>query len=189
MHNKNLRNMILAALFAALTAVMAQVSFVLPGIPSTVPFSMQVMAVMVVGGLLGPVWGTVSMILYVLMGAFGLPVFAFGRSGLGTLMGPTGGYLMAYPFAVALIGTLAKPWTRPGVWRSVGAMAAGLAVVYIGGAGWAVVIGGQGMGAVVSGWILPFVPMDLLKCGLAAALTTAVNRALVSLGYWERSAT
>lgn len=188
MRNQFLRNAILAALFAALTGVVAQIRFFLPGV-TAVPVTLQVLAVFLAGGLLGPIWGGTSMLLYLLLGTIGLPVFAGGAGGIGVLLGPTGGYLLSYSVAAWLIGLLAPARRVPSFWRSALAMAAGLAVIYLGGAGWAVAIGGNGMAAVVSGWILPFVPLDLAKAGLGAALCAGVNRALAAQGYWaERSA-
>jgi len=182
--NPNLRNMILAALFAALTAVVAQYRFFLPGVPN-VPVTLQVLVVFLAGGLLGPAWGAAAMGLYVLLGAIGLPVFAGGKAGFQVVLGPTGGYLISYPLAAAVIGLLAPAYGAPRLWRTGLAMAAGLGVIYLGGGGWAVLVGGNALGAVVSGWVLPFVPMDLAKLALAAPLATAVNRALVAQGYWQ----
>lgn len=182
--NPTLRNLILASLFTALTAVVSQVSILLPGVPN-VPLTLQVLAVCLTGGLLGPGWGAASMVVYVLLGVFGLPVFAQHRAGLEVLLGPTGGYLFSYPIAAAVIGLLAPAHRAPAFSRTALAMVAGLAVIYAGGGGWAIVMGGKGLAAVVSGWVLPFVPLDLLKVGLAATIAQSVNRALVAQGYWQ----
>lgn len=176
MRNLNLRNMILAALMAALISVAAQLSFPLPFSP--VPLTLQVLVVLLAGGLLGPAWGAAAMGLYLLLGVVGLPVFAKGGHGLGSLLGPTGGYLMSYPIVAAAVGLLAPPGKAPGLVRTGAAMLAGLLLIYIGGGGWAVLWGGQAMAAVVSGWVLPFVPLDLVKLALAATLSRSVNRAL-----------
>lgn len=185
MRNPNLRNMILAALFAALTAVVAQYPFYLPGVPS-VPVTLQVLIVFLAGGLLGPIWGATAMAIYVGMGAVGLPVFAGLRGGFHVLMGPTGGYLWSYPIAAAVVGWLAPARWAPGMVRTGLAMLASLTVIYAGGAGWAILVGGNALGVVVTGWVLPFVPFDLVKLLVAMTLTVRVNRALVSMGYWER---
>jgi biotin transport system substrate-specific component len=187
MRNPHLRNMILAALFAALTAVVAQFRIILPAVP-TVPLTLQVLVVFLAGGLLGPAWGAAAMGVYVLLGVAGLPVYAGGTAGLEVLLGPTGGYLFSYPVAAAAIGLLAPAHRGPGVWRVGAAMLAGLGVIYLGGAGWAIVLGGKAFAAVANGWVLPFIPFDLAKLALAASLSAAVNRALVAQGYWGRSA-
>lgn len=189
MRNQNLRNMILAALFAALTAAVAQLpKFYIPGVPN-VPVTLQVLVVFLAGGLLGPAWGAVSMLVYVLLGAVGLPVFAGGTGGLQILLGATGGYLFSYPIAAAVIGLLAPSAARPGLLRTAAAMLAGLVIIYAGGGGWAILVGGKAMGVVLSGWVLPFIPLDLLKLAVAAPLAATVNRALAAQGYWaQRSA-
>lgn len=183
MRSPNLRNLVLAGLFTALTAVVAQFKFALP--MTTVPLTLQVLVVLLTGGLLGPWWGAAAMAVYGLLGAFGLPVYAGGASGLGVLFGPTGGYLLSYPLAAAVVGLLAPAWRTPGIWRTGAAMLAGLIVIYLGGGGWAVLWGGKALAVVVNGWVLPFVPFDLAKLAVAAVLATSVNRALAAQGFWR----
>src|SRR5206468_2909370 len=91
---------------AVLVAAAAQVSVPLPGTP--VPMTLQPMAVLLVGGLLGARLGALSMILYLAMGAAGLPVFTptVPLLGVARLFGPTGGYLLAYPIAAYAVGSL-----------------------------------------------------------------------------------
>lgn len=187
MRNPNLRNMILAALFAALTAVVSQYKFFLPGV-NNVPVTLQPLVVFLAGGLLGPVWGGAALGLYVLLGAIGLPVYAGGNSGMNVLMGPTGGYLFSYPVAAAVVGLVAPAFKAPGMGRTSVAMLLGLAIIYAGGGGWAILLGGKAFGVVLSGWVLPFIPLDLVKLVLAALVTTGVNRALVAQGYWSSRA-
>src|SRR2546426_593522 len=92
------RRALAVLLGAALVAAAAQLSVPLPGTP--VPLTLQPLAVLVVGGLLGAPLGAASLLLYLALGAAGLPVFTpFGVPGLGRLLGPTGGYLLAYPLA------------------------------------------------------------------------------------------
>src|SRR5882762_8186238 len=99
---------------AVLVAGAAQVSIPLPGTP--VPMTLQPMAVLLVGGLLGARLGALSMILYLAMGAVGLPVFTptVPLLGVARLLGPTGGYLLAYPVAAWAVGVLLTPGRRPG---------------------------------------------------------------------------
>src|SRR2546425_12927515 len=100
---------------AVLVALAAQVSIPLPGTP--VPMTLQPMAVLLVGGLLGARLGALSMILYLAMGAAGLPVFTPSPlllPGSGRLFGQTGGYLLAYPIAAYAVGALLTPGRRPG---------------------------------------------------------------------------
>jgi biotin transport system substrate-specific component len=86
------RDLALVALFAALTAVCAQIALTLP-LVTGVPFTLQVFAVLASGAILGARRGFLSQVVYLLLGAVGLPVFARMHGGLGALAGPTGGYL------------------------------------------------------------------------------------------------
>ena len=114
----------------ALVAIAAQIAIPLPGTP--VPMTLQPLAVLLVGGMLGPRLGAGSLVLYLTLGAAGLPVFTpFGAPGLGRLLGPTGGYLLAYPIAAYAVGRLAgdgRRWARLAV-----AVLTGLALIHLGG--------------------------------------------------------
>jgi biotin transport system substrate-specific component len=177
--NLRLQNLVLAAVMAALVAAVAPIRLFLPGLP-TVPVTLQVLVVLLAGGLLRPAWAAAAMGLYLLLGAVGLPVFAGANGGLQVLVGPTAGYLWSYPLAAAVVGAAAR--RGAGLVRTGLAMLAGLGVIYLGGAGWALAVGGKGLAAVMSGWVLPFIPFDLLKVALAAGAATAVNRALAQAG-------
>ncbi len=100
---------------AVLVAVAAQISVPLPGTP--VPMTLQPMAVLLVGGLLGARFGALSLILYLAMGAAGLPVFTptVPLFGIARLLGPTGGYLLAYPIAAYAVGWFSDPARKRGV--------------------------------------------------------------------------
>lgn len=98
--------MVFAALFAALTAVIAPFKIPLGFTP--VPITLQTIGVLLSGAVLGPYYGALSMILYISVGALGLPVFAGGGSGFGALLGFTGGYLFSYPVAAFAIGWLVQ---------------------------------------------------------------------------------
>ena len=100
----HLKGMIFAALFAAFTAAIAPPLLPLGFTP--VPITLQTIGVLLAGAVLGPYYGALSMILYVLVGALGLPIFAGGGSGLGALFGYTGGYLFSYPLAAFAVGFL-----------------------------------------------------------------------------------
>ncbi len=191
MRATRLRNLVLAAMMAALLGAVAPLRLFLPGV-SAVPVTLQVLVVLLTGGLLRPAWAAAAMGLYLLLGAAGLPVFAGGNAGLQVLAGPTAGYLWSYPLAAAVVGALAPaapvsgapggPVRGNGLVRTAGAMLAGLAVIYAGGAGWAWLVGGQGLAAVMTGWVVPFVPFDLAKAAAAALVAVAVRRALARTG-------
>ena len=158
--------MIALVLGALLVAVGAQVAIPLPGTP--VPITLQVPAVLLVGGLLGPRLGTASLVLYLAMGAAGLPVFApVGAPGVARLFGPTGGYLLAYPLAAGLTGLIAR---NGGSWlRVAAAVVVGLVVIHTGGVAQLAILGGD-MGTALRLGSLPFLANDLIKLALAALL-------------------
>jgi biotin transport system substrate-specific component len=164
-----------AAMMAAVTAVAAQIA--VPIFP--VPFTLQVLAVVLSGLLLGSRYGALAQAIYLLVGAIGVPVFAEFRGGLGVVLGPTGGYLLSYPVAAAAAGLAAgaarsasrgRALTASFLWGCVG-----LAVIYAVGTGWLSVVTDVPLAVAVAQGVLIFVPFDLIKVALAAlvAVTTA----------------
>jgi biotin transport system substrate-specific component len=127
----SLRDLVLIALFAALTAVMALfVSIPLPFSP--VPLTGQTFAVMLAGSLLGARRGAMSQLIYILIGAVGLPVFSQGMGGLGVLVGPTGGFLWGFVVGAYIIGRMVERRTRPSLLYLLAATATGgVLAVYI----------------------------------------------------------
>jgi len=161
------RRTVAVLLGTALVALAAQVAVPIPGTP--VPVTLQPLAVLIVGGLLGPALGASSLVLYLLLGAAGLPVFTpFGLPGVTRLIGPTGGYLLAYPLAAAIAGRLAtaEPGRTPGVARLSLAAFAGLALIHLGGLAQLVLLTGSGAAALQLG-TLPFLLSDLGKLAIA----------------------
>lgn len=168
------------ALMAAFTAVAAQITIPL----EPVPFTLQVLAVVLTGFLLGPRYGALAMAIYLLLGAAGVPVFAQFSAGLGTLFGQTGGYLISYPLAAALAGmaagTIAEAPRRRGIVAGVLWGCAALAAIYVLGVAWLVVLTGLSPGAAIAAGVLPFVAFDLIKVGLAALVAVAVAPAIAA---------
>ena len=144
---------------ALLTAVAARIAVPLPG--TAVPFTFQVVAVLLAGFLLGPRLGAASQALYVGFGLTGLPVFAAG-GGAAYLFGPTGGYLLAFPAGAALAGYFARE--RPGVaWHLLGCALA-VAAIHASGVAWlAITVGGE---VAVRAGLQPFLVGDLLQIAL-----------------------
>ena len=175
-----------AALMAALTAVAAQFSIPL----GPVPFTLQVLAVILSGLLLGPRYGALAMAIYLLLGAVGAPVFATLSGGLGTLLGQTGGYLISYPIAAALAGMASG--TVASAPRSLGIIAgvlwgwAGLAAIYICGVAWLMLVVGLSLSYSITVGVLPFLPFDLAKVGLAALIAVAVAPAIAARQRTDR---
>jgi biotin transport system substrate-specific component len=148
-------------------ALASQIAIPLPGTP--VPLTLQPFVVVLTGLLIGPIDAAAAMVLYLVAGAAGAPVFApIGAPGLTRLLGPTGGYLLAYPVAAAVAAWLGAGRERFGV-RLVAAIA-GILVLYAGGLSQLSIITGNVSTAVVWG-VLPFVTADLLKAIVAAAVS------------------
>lgn len=149
---------------AAIVALSAQVAVPLPFSP--VPLTLQGLAVLLVGGMFGAAAGTGAMILYLAAGAFNLPVFAMGGAGLSRLLGPTGGYLLAFPFAAIVVARLAG---RDQLIRSIIAAAIGMLVIHLGGWAQLTLLTGNPERAAAQGAI-PFLLQDGLKALLAGAI-------------------
>lgn len=162
------------ALMAALTAVMAQIAVPI----EPVPFTFQVLAVMLAGYLLGPRYGAMALLVYLLLGAVGVPVFASFGSGLGTLLGPTGGYLWSYPLAAAVAGLAAPALAgsrRPvAMLWGVGAGTIALVIIYGVGAFWLAVQANLSPAAALATGVAPFVVFDAVKAVFATVLAAAV---------------
>ena len=156
-----------AFLFAAAVAAASQIAIPLPWTP--VPITLQPMLVILAGMMLGPVAGASSMLLYLAAGAAGLPVFTpLGAPGIARFFGPTGGYLLAYPLAAFVAGSLSlrpSPFAR----RALAALA-GIAVIYMGGIAVLSLLNGSVVRAVQLG-VTPFAALDLLKAIVAAVIS------------------
>lgn len=148
--------------FAVLTALAARISLPIPG--TSVPFTFQPLAVLLAGALLGGRLGASSQILYLLAGLAGLPVFAVGY-----LFGPTGGFLLAFPLAAFVAGSLVSRGTV----RNAGALLAGLAVIYAGGVTWLALLTTWSV-AIDTGFF-PFIVPDLVKVAMAVVITATLR--------------
>lgn len=162
----------------ALTAAAAQ--FTVPVPFSAVPFTLTPLVVLLAGAALGSRLGAAAQVAYLAAGIAGLQVFAPSLilpPGAARILGPTGGYLMAYPAAAFVAGFLAeRGWDRTFL-ASVAAMLAGLAVIYAGGLTWMLVYTGSLQAAVLQG-LVPFVLADLAKAVMAALLLPTAWRFL-----------
>jgi len=169
---------ILAVLFVtALTAAASQVSFPLPFTP--VPFTLQPVVVLVGGAMLGARLGASAQVLYLALGLAGLPVFAFAPElpqGVLRLLGPSGGYLMAYPIAALVTGALAQRGLDRRFLTSAVAMAVGLGVIFAGGVLW--LAKDLGLAAATAVGLTPFIVVDAVKVIAAAAVMPAAWKAL-----------
>lgn len=166
-----------AALFTALIAILAQIQIPTPPIP----FSFTVFAVVLTGAVLRPRQAFLSVLAYLLLGAFGLPVFAGMQGGVGVLFGLTGGFKLSYPLMallVSVLGSIHKEGDRPiahTIRLSIGMLLA-LLLCYTMGTLWFMAAGDQPLNTALSACVIPFIPFDCLKLVLAVAGAAALER-------------
>lgn len=179
-----LAQLTLAGLMAALLVVASWVS--IPFVP--VPLTLQTLAVLVAGGLLGRYWGPVSVGVYLLVGIAGVPVFAGGHAGPAVVAGPLGGFLLGFVVAAFVMGAAGDIARRLGGVGggalgvlSLGAAVSGLSV-YAVGLPWLMTVTGMSVEKAVTVAFLPFIPGDVLKAVVAVLVVRAVDRALVAQG-------
>ncbi len=169
-------DLVYIAIFAALMAVCSWIS-----IPMTVPFTLQTFGVFMAVGILGGKRGTLSVIVYILLGAVGLPVFAGFAGGLGALFGSTsGGYIIGFVFSALTMWGMEKILGRS-AWVQIASMVLGLIVCYIFGTVWFMVLYARQTGPVglltALGWcVFPFIIPDLVKIALAFVLSNRLRK-------------
>ncbi len=159
-----IRGMVYASMFGAATAAGAYIIIPLPPVPVT----MQTLFLSLAGILLGARLAAMSQLVYILIGAMGLPVFAGGKAGLGILIGPTGGYLVGFIAGAYLIGKLVEFRPAAGTMQVVLAMAAGTLVIYLFGVAQLSVVAQLSLPKAIAAGALPFLPGDAFKIALAA---------------------
>ena len=155
----------LCALFVALTAILSQFSIPI----GPVPINLATFSVYVAGGVLGASAGAVSQLVYVLLGAFGLPVFAQFSGGIGVIAGPTGGYLAGYIASAWLVGLLTSRLGRKPVFLVV-SLLAGTALCYLLGTAWFMFSTKTGLWQSLLLCVVPFLIGDAVKIAAAAVL-------------------
>ena len=159
-----LRNALLIAAASVATALAARIAIPVPWSP--VPLTGQTFAVLLSGAVLGARRAFIAQALYLAEGAFGLPVFAGGAAGFAIVAGPTGGYLLAFPFAAAVTGALAeRGWDRRFL-TMLAAMLLGSTVIFA--LGLIQLSRFVPQAQLLAAGLLPFVPGDLVKSALAA---------------------
>lgn len=159
-------NLLLVISASVLIAIAAQVAVRLPF--TVVPMTLQPLAVILIGAALGSTRGAAAAALYLFEGFSGLPVGSQGNSGPLWLLGPTAGYLFAYPLAAWVAGFVSERGWGSNVGRAVTGMLLALTVVYAGGWAWLAILT-DARTAYVTG-VAPFVLADVVKVALGAAL-------------------
>ncbi|MDN5347927.1 MAG: biotin transport system substrate-specific component [Clostridia bacterium] len=175
------RNMALAALMAAMIAALAQVAIPLPFTP--VAITGQIFGVFLAGAVLGANLGTMSILVYVLLGAIGLPVFAKGGAGLGVLLGPSGGYIWGFILGTYVLGKIVEAGvTEVSYLRLATGMLVCLLIVYtLGTLQLAFLLRLTFLKALLLG-VIPYIPLDMAKLLVASGLSLAVRRSLAGAG-------
>lgn len=167
-------DLVYVSIFVVLMAVCSWIS-----IPLTVPITLQTFGVFIAVGVLGGKRGTLAVLVYILMGAVGLPVFAGFSGGIGSLMGTSGGYIVGFLFSALLMWGMERVFGNGRIVLAV-SMILGLLACYAVGTLWFMAVYGATTGAVglltVLGWcVFPFIIPDILKIVLALALTKRLS--------------
>lgn len=170
-------DMVYIAIFAVFIAICSWIS-----IPTTVPFTLQTFAVFLAVGVLGGRRGTLAVLIYVLLGLVGIPVFAGFTGGIGILAGTTGGYIVGFLFTALVMWAMERiPGRR--TWILAASMVVGLIVCYAFGTAWYMLVyartsGAIGLGTVLGWCVFPFILPDLLKIALAMLLTGRLSKVI-----------
>lgn len=173
--NSKTKDMVYISMFAVLIAICSWIS-----IPAAVPFTLQTMAVFTAVGLLGGKRGTISVLLYILLGAVGIPVFAGFSGGVGVLMGTTGGYIVGFLFSALLMWAMEAAFGKGRIIRIL-SMVLGLIVCYAFGTIWFMFVytkttGPVGIAAVLGWCVIPFIIPDCIKIVVAFILTDRLKK-------------
>ena len=169
----SVRKLTFSSLFAALTAVGALISFPLPF--SQVPVSLQTFFTITAGALLGARYGALSQVVYILLGVFGLPVFAGGASGFGVLVGPTGGYLFGFILGALVIGLITDPGI-PSYPRILIGLIVGTIVIYTAGVIQLSLVAEMSLRRALALGVVPFLIGDSLKIIVAILVVRRTRR-------------
>lgn len=165
--------MVFVAMFAALTAVCSIISIPI----GEVPVTLQTFAVCLSAALLGWKRGTLSVLIYILLGAVGVPVFAGMKGGVGVLAGPTGGYIIGFLLTAFIIGFAAQRWERKALPLTL-AMILGVLLCCTVGTIWFMVITKMHLGESLLLCVVPFLLPDAVKIAAAVLLSNRLTKAV-----------
>ena len=174
-------DMVYIGVFTVLIAVCSWIS-----IPAAVPFTLQTFGVFMAVEVLGGKRGTMAVLVYILMGAVGLPVFAGFQGGIGVIFNTTGGYIVGFLCSALIMWAAESLFGKKPLVRLL-SMAAGLIACYVLGTIWFMVVYGRTTGAVglmtVLGWcVIPFIIPDLVKIGLAYFISRKIRGVMAGMG-------
>jgi len=172
------KSLVVTALFAAVIAVLSQIAFPNPLNPQ-VPITGQTFGVFLAGALLGSRLGALSLLIYLLLGLTGVPVFAQLTAGPGVLLGPTGGYLLGFVICAFIVGFFVERLPKIRYWQLVLVMVLGNLPVYLVGTAWLAQILGLTFPQGLLIGVVPYLPLDFAKLLLAAGVAIKVRQALI----------
>lgn len=161
--------------FVALIAICSWIS-----IPLTIPFTLQTFAVCLTTALLGTKRGTATVLVYIILGLVGVPVFSGFKGGVGVLFGPTGGYIIGFIFTAIIVGIITEKCGKSYVVLAI-AMIIGLAICYVFGTVWFINVYTKskepvGVMTALSWCVFPYLIPDLIKIAIATVLTKRLER-------------
>ena len=168
------------AIMAALTAVMAQISIPMP---MGVPMTMQTFAITLAAVILGSKKGALSILVYVLMGAVGIPVFAGFSGGIQNLIGPTGGFIISFPIMAFIIGIGVEHKDKKGMFTLM--LILGTVSNYVVGVIMFCIIAKSPVWTGISACVLPFIPTAIIKAVLASVLGLQIHKRLGAALQWN----
>lgn len=177
--NKKTSTIALIGVMAAVTCVLGPLSIPLPVSP--VPISLTNFAIYMAVYVLGMKKGTVSYLIYLLIGFVGIPVFSAFTGGPAKLLGPTGGYLIGFIFMALICGFFIDKWCSRMYMCFLG-MVVGTAVCYLFGTVWLAYQAGMGFGAALGAGVIPFLPGDFAKMIIAMLIGPQIRKRLISAG-------
>lgn len=165
------------ALFAAIISVCSLISIPI----GTIPITFQLLGVCLASGFLGLSKGTLSVVIYILLGFIGIPVFSGGTSGFAKLLSPTGGYIIGFILTALIIGLAIKLFSRR-LHILIIAMTIGVLACYVFGTAWFMILYNSssdksiGLGSAISLCVLPFLPFDAVKIAVSATLVNRLHK-------------
>jgi len=175
------KNLVISSLFTAIICVLAQISFQ----RQPIPFTLALFAIFITGALLPPKYALMSVLTYILLGAFGVPVFAGLRGGFDVLIGMTGGYIMAYPIMAFVIAMFLKYLKKGKIFSSAVGMIVALILCYAIGTTWFCYVANVEFYYALTVCVFPFIVFDLLKIFLAVSFAGLLRKTLSKTGLFD----
>lgn len=173
--NTKTKELIICSLFAALTAILSQISIPLPFTP--VPINLATISVLLSGALLKKNDAAISQLVYTLLGVVGLPVFANFSAGIGIIVGPTGGYILGYIATALIVGIIIEKFNRTFI-AYILSMCIGIITCYTLGTLWYMFITKTNLLSSLVMCVLPFIPGDIIKIIICSILAKRLHNTI-----------